>query len=278
MRFLAFAFPILLVLFSVVLPSSAALAQDDVDELARRHFESATAYYQTGDYDDALREFRRAYEMSHRPALLYNIYLTEEHLGHLDLAVQALADFLASDDASVEPQRAVLEQRLANLRRRAEAAASGATAEPEPGPTDVPPPRTDLVETRTDAVVAPVAPPEDRVDPAPAPTASEPPVLAIVGFTIGGLGLIGFGVAGGLALAEDQSLWASCGAACTPGQLDTLNAETIAADVLLSVGLVGVTVGIIGLLLPSGGGESARARVTPIATPTLAGLLVQGEL
>lgn len=255
----------------VGLATSAVRAQDDVDELARRHFESATAYYQTGDYDDALREFRRTYEMSHRAALLYNIYLTEEHLLHLDLAAEALAGFLASDDPTVETQRAVLEQRLANLRRRAEEAASGAAPQPEPTPEPIVEPSP---EPRTDTHVEP----QPVSAPSPPPPSSEPPVLAIVGLVVGGAALVGFGVAGGLAIAEDQSLWSSCGTSCSAGQLATLNAETIAADVLLSVGLVGVALGIVGLVIPSGGSSEAHARVTPVVSPTLAGVLVEGAL
>src|SRR5687768_1801661 len=105
--------------------TTAAAAQDDAvdpdrDRRARQHFLSGAAYYETGDYAQAVAAFRAAYTESPRPEIQYNIYLCEERIGNLDAAIVALEGFLASPAAT---NRSALEQRLAHLRRqRAEGA------------------------------------------------------------------------------------------------------------------------------------------------------------
>ena len=42
-------------------------------DLARRHFQSGSAYFEESRYDDAAREFRESYRLSPRVDLLYNI-------------------------------------------------------------------------------------------------------------------------------------------------------------------------------------------------------------
>jgi hypothetical protein len=81
----------------LVLPSAVvAQAADEVEDMrARRHYEAGTAYYEVGDYDSALRELERSYEISRRPPLLFNLYMTEERLGHFARAAERLERYLA---------------------------------------------------------------------------------------------------------------------------------------------------------------------------------------
>src|SRR5438045_6655545 len=53
--------------------SAAGQAQSTSDDLARRHFESGAAYLEESDYDNALKAFEKAYELSKRPEILLNI-------------------------------------------------------------------------------------------------------------------------------------------------------------------------------------------------------------
>lgn len=55
--------------------SLPALAQtnDAKTELARSHYQSASAYFEQGRFDDAVREFLESYELSGKSDLLYNI-------------------------------------------------------------------------------------------------------------------------------------------------------------------------------------------------------------
>ena len=53
-----------LTLVSLILVSSVAVAQDDE---ARIHFEAGSLHYQEANYEDALGEFQRSYELSELP-------------------------------------------------------------------------------------------------------------------------------------------------------------------------------------------------------------------
>jgi tetratricopeptide (TPR) repeat protein len=93
-------------------------AEPDRDREAQIHFEAGRLHFDRGSYEQALPEFQAAYDLSNRPALLYNLYITHENLGHLDEAAQHLERFLA--EGEVEPeQRTQLTARLDNLKRRA---------------------------------------------------------------------------------------------------------------------------------------------------------------
>jgi tetratricopeptide (TPR) repeat protein len=61
------------VLVAVVLWAPALLADSDETEIARGHFRTGQAYYQTGRFADAAREFEEAYRFFGRAELLYNI-------------------------------------------------------------------------------------------------------------------------------------------------------------------------------------------------------------
>ncbi len=76
------------VVAALALPASAQDA--DVERRARVHFESATEYFDTGRYEEALREFQASYDASPHAELLYNIYLCEERLGAFEAAASAL--------------------------------------------------------------------------------------------------------------------------------------------------------------------------------------------
>lgn len=226
--------------------SAPVAAQDaPVDEAsdrrARLHFDSATAYFETGDYESALREFRASYAEAPRHVdLLYNIFLCEERLGNLGAAVEALETYLAEGRPE---NRATLEQRLANLRERAARGdASVAADDPVDEPTGV----------------------SDPGDGSSAPSAD--PTLAIVGFTIAGAGLVSFAVAGGITLAEDASL-SQCAPSCSEERVSTLAGATIAADISAGVALAGAVLGVIGLIIgadTSSDGASVRLRGTSL--------------
>lgn len=90
------------------------------DERAETHFRVAQEYYEAERFEDALSEFEEAYRLSPRPALLYNIGLAHERLGHWAQARDTYERFIdeAPDDAHV----AAAQERLERSSRRAEAA------------------------------------------------------------------------------------------------------------------------------------------------------------
>jgi len=103
--------------------------------------------------------------------------------------------------------------------------------------------------------------------------------LVYVGFGIGAAGFVTWGIAGGLSLANRSTLSDECpGDVCTPEQQDTIDsgeAAGHAATVGMIVGFAGATLGVIGLLLPTGDDEVAEAdeaTIRPLIGPGTIGL------
>lgn len=240
----------------LLLAATSVRAQEgevDRERRARVHFDSATAHFEMGAYESALEGYRAAYAESSHPELLYNVFLCEERLGNLAAAVEALEGYLAS--ARV-PNRAVLERRLAHLRERR---ARGETRI-EYAPTEIAAPAEVGVsnETRVEpvevATEVPVVPPRGRDD-----------TLAIAGFSVAAVGVVGFAIAGGITLAEDASLRDSCAPFCSSPQLETIGISRVIGDVSAGVALAGAIVGVVGLVMAPGETE-----------PTVAGVRVRG--
>jgi tetratricopeptide (TPR) repeat protein len=245
------------------------------DRRARLHFDSARAYFDVGDYDAALREFEASYQTSGRPEILYNLYLSHERLGHLPEAVRYLERYLAE---GAPENRATLEARLANLRTRVER-----------GETQTSEPTTPVSEAR--AVEPPAVeisrqdpPSTSEREPPPPPSTSGPSALAIAGFAIATVGVVGAAVAGGITLAEDARL-KSCAPACGSASVETISVSAPLTDAALGLALAGAALGVIGLLLPSGESNTSAAslEIAPLFAPggergTIAGLTIRGAL
>ncbi len=89
---------------------------DEDDAAARDRFRLGTRHFDAGDYGLAAAEFQAAYDLSHRPALLYNVYLAYERLGDLERAIPALEGYLR--DGEPGDRREALESRLERMRQR----------------------------------------------------------------------------------------------------------------------------------------------------------------
>lgn len=221
---------------------------EDLDERARVHFHAGRDYYERGDYDGALREITLAWEMSHRPELLYNLGACHERLGHLVEAADYYEQYLAALPG-VENSAAVAE-RVVRLRERAEAAVEGTdTHETTEGDTGEGDTSTDAADT----VPPPVTPPSS---PGPHP-------VSFVVLGVGAAGLVAFGVLGGLALAEDDTLARECGTACSPSRASTLEALGIGADVSLGVGATLAALGVVLLFTTQADSEAPSVAVGP---------------
>jgi tetratricopeptide (TPR) repeat protein len=92
----------------------AAHAQAVDVDAAKAHYAAGTTYFQADRFADALGEFQHAYELSHRPALLYNIGLCHERLGHVSEAVTAYQQYLDSGPGGDD--RSDAWERIARLR------------------------------------------------------------------------------------------------------------------------------------------------------------------
>lgn len=244
---------------------AAAQPSESNDQIARAHFLAATGYFDTGDYESALREFERAYALTQYPQLLYNLYACHERLGQLERAITRLEQFLAASPEA--PNHAALEERLVNLRRRhaaQQAGGSGTTGE-DPPPTLMTHPETGETQQAETDVGEPAA--EASTDSSGGSNGA-----AIAMFGVAGAGVVTFAVAGLMTRSEDRALARTCGRDgardCTDAEVRGLRRRSITADVGLSLGVVSGIVGLVLLLVQgdddaSGDDVAVQADVSP---------------
>ncbi|AKF04551.1 tetratricopeptide repeat protein [Sandaracinus amylolyticus] len=120
-----------------VLAVSTAHAQpqpprDRSDVEAQARFESGRLAFESGRYEEALADFRRSYELSQRPLILYNIGIVLDRLRRDAEALDAFERYLeAVPDAE---NRADVEARIAILRTQVAAPPPVQEAAPIPPP------------------------------------------------------------------------------------------------------------------------------------------------
>lgn len=219
--------------------ADGADADDVTDPEAREHFEAATEYYDNTEYEDALVEFRRAYELASpgaRPAMLFNVAASLERLGRFDESADALERYLDEADDPVTPAR--LRARIVSLRRRA-----------------------DANRARNESPDNPLL------------------IAGGVTLGVAGVAAISFAVLGGLALAENNSLEDGCFATrtCVADDVATLESLTLGADISWIAAATAGAVGL-GLLIGGAvsSEDSDAVAWLPILGPTGGGVRVVG--
>lgn len=257
-----------LVLGLACLAPSLALAQGatgDATEEARRHFEAGTEAFDVGEYVRAATEFRTAYDITHHPDLLFNIYSALERAGELEQAADALEGYLRDGDPD-EERRTALSARLARLRERlAQARADAAEAELQAERDRAREPQ----ESET---------PHAPAEPAPADDGGGGIHPAGVGLLIGGgVLLVTFAIVAGLAAAEDGHLADTCSPGCSDDQVATLSTLNLVADVSWIAGAVVAATGLVLLFALPPEGDGASASIAPWAAPGAGGLVAVGR-
>jgi len=190
-------------------PAIAAPSEADKAE-ARRHFEAGVAKAKVQHYDEAIKEFMRAYELSPSPTPLYNIAVARAENGQHVQAIEMFQRYLAEGGdmvpadrrAKVQTRMAELEAKLGTIKvrvspetaellldgRAIDVAAAAQGIRVEPGPHIVIATgeglvtRKEVPEVGQGAVVevalALVAvPPSPEKAPAPSPPAAPPPAF-----------------------------------------------------------------------------------------------------
>lgn len=125
---------------------------------ARKVFADGVRLYQNGDYEGARRLFREADAEHHAPAIVYNIALAEEKLGHPQAAVDAYEAYLAEagDKGDLAPSAAaaIAQIKARSTRLRLETKPSGARMFVEGAPLNEAAPTNVLVTAGHHVVVA----------------------------------------------------------------------------------------------------------------------------
>jgi tetratricopeptide (TPR) repeat protein len=252
---------------AVLHPVASAAAQEDgaedsTEQRARMHFNAGSSYYGEGDYESALREFQRAYELNPTPDFFYNYALVYERSGDLDTAVTYLRRYLEETPEERIQDRPLLVQRLGNLERRLEERRARDREEAERRQTD---------EARLRELEAQRAADQQS-------GGAGPSVPQLVSFGVGALGLIGFGVFGALTLAADGDLEEGCltRGTCSQDDVDGVGTLALLADVSLLVGVAGIGVGVALLLLAGDDGDEPATALVPVLGPDSAGTMLRG--
>lgn len=117
----------------------AAQADGASDSDARAFFDQGRAAYDAGQFDEAAKAFRRAYVLSSRYALLYNIGQAELRAGRDALALEAFEGYLRQAPAD-DANRSEVEERARVLRTMGVQAASseGVSNNGSPAPETTP--------------------------------------------------------------------------------------------------------------------------------------------
>jgi tetratricopeptide (TPR) repeat protein len=221
-----------------------ASAQASSDELARRHFDSGAAYLQESDYENALKAFEKAYELSKRPAILINIATVEERRGNLDGAIAALRKYLELEPNGEHAETTRL--RLQNLEKRASETAPAVAPLPPPTPPPAPAPA---------AAPSPSTPAPEQ----PTETAGSPDrTPAYVAFGIGGVAAVGAVVTGLLANSQYQDAKSTCSPACSDSELSTGRTLATVSTIATGVAVIGAGFGVV-LWLSAPSNESAAS-------------------
>jgi tetratricopeptide (TPR) repeat protein len=105
-----------LVSFALVGPVRAQPAPPD-EEVAKRHFESGSAYYEAGKYTQALVEFEEADRIYPSPAFDFNVGRVQERLEHWREAADAFERYLAKTPDAPDEIRARVRVLLARASR-----------------------------------------------------------------------------------------------------------------------------------------------------------------
>lgn len=216
--------------------------------MARRHFESGAAYLEESDYDNALKAFEKAYELSKRPEILLNVATVHERRGDLPAAVAALQGYLQAAPDGEHAETAKL--RIQNLDKRIQEQQKPAEASaPLAQPPLAPPPK---------ATAAPVA----ATSPTPAAPKSEPNRWpAYIALGTGGALAGGSLLTGLLAQSKYDSAKHSCSPNCSDAQLSSSRTLAVTSTVLSGAAVIGVGLGVA--LLLTTGSDSEVGNLTP---------------
>jgi tetratricopeptide (TPR) repeat protein len=167
----------------------AAEAKNEKEE-AKKHAKKGSALFQDERYEDALREFEKAFEIFPAPALLYNMGQCHLFLGAHERAIEAFESFLSQSPDT--PYRADVERLIGEAKAELRRVQAAKAPEPPPPPPAVDPDPTPAIEP------PPPPPPAIAVEPPP-PLEEAPAVYETWWFwtIIGGVAV----AAGGAAIA-----------------------------------------------------------------------------
>lgn len=272
-------------------------------EDARTLFQRGQTAYAQADYEGAIAQWSRAYELDARPLLQFNLSQAYERLGRLEESIAALELYLAQADpddvhqADARARLGALRERLGRTGVRIVGGPEGATIliddtdrgrTPRPDAIQVAPGSHRIVvrapgyqDFNSTIVVSAGQAAEVPVEMTPVAAVAttsgdELPVVPIILFSVGGAALIAGGVMGGIALSDAQSAPGS-----TSPEAESARGLALGADITMAIGAAAAVAGLVVLLVSgSDDGEEAapeRISLAPWGGATGAGVTLQGS-
>jgi tetratricopeptide (TPR) repeat protein len=245
---------------ALVLATAPARAEPGTKALAKQHFKQGKALQDAGKYDDAIAEYRAAYDLDRRPEMLFNIAQVYRLGNHKQPAIDYYQQYLAAQPDGPGAREA--RQWIAELTRQIEAdrPLPGEPAKPEPPP------------------IAPLSLPPPRSEPEPRELTAtrSSPQLRITGLATAGAGAIalGFGVVFGIKARSAADTISNHQGPWTEDERHTFD-DGQRANRTMIIGYVagGALVATGGVLYYLG----ARTHVVPVTGVRTAGFAVQGR-
>jgi tetratricopeptide (TPR) repeat protein len=169
----------------VLLVATSALARGENDtagrmSAARALYDRGQAHYDLGEFDEAIAQFKEAYELSRAPRLMFNIAQAYRLKKDWEQALFFYNNYLRLVPNA--PNRADVESRIAEMQEKIRSRPEPTPAVPEPAPAKEPPP----------PVVAP--PPAAVTTPPPQGEVARKPPRSRFALRVGGLAAAGAGV------------------------------------------------------------------------------------
>jgi tetratricopeptide (TPR) repeat protein len=236
----------LLLLAVLLAAGSPARAQDAQDD-SRALYEEGSRAYKAGDYPRAIEKFLAAYDLSHAPAILFNIAQAYRLAGRCDRALEYYRRSLDEEPAAAN--RDEVEERIAEMQACADEAARQERDEkpaPEMAAASAPPPST--VELATEE---------------PEPPAARRSLLPLLTVGVGATAAVAGGIIYLQARAKFDEVEASC--PCEPGSFSGWETATDASYVLMGAGVVAAGAGLVWWWQQSRSGRPQRVSLVPTA-------------
>jgi hypothetical protein len=264
----------------VTVNAATAEAQTEMEEQARAAFRLGRAHYDNGDFLKAAEQFEKAYRLSKKPELLYNIYVAYRDANMTRQAAEALRGYLT--DANDIPNRGQLKSRLESLERAiAEEEQKNAA---QPVPSAAPAPGTQTVAERQPAQGKPqssvqtAAPSEPVAESQPQQPSETPmdaggkgrPLTPFILMGVGGALVIGSIITGVMASSASSELKDKCPSKenCDPELKSTKSrgqALAVTTDIMLFGGIATAGVGVVLFFLQSPSESEPSGEPAPVA-------------
>ena len=264
------------VLAAVFLVSGSAFAKENTDgdddqAKATAAYSEGKKAFEAGKFEDALKRFTEAYNLSGKVDLLCNLAVCSEKLGKPEKA-RAYYDLYLEENPEVKDAPATCAKLVQrdDLEGQAPVTPTETEAETETETVDDWPPAAREEQFDQESVVEKQKDDKKSIGPG-----------LMIG--VGGLVLVSGGLTAIAAYKKHRDLEIACSPDCTDGQVSSAKKVAVTADVLLGVGVVTAAAGVLWLVLSSNkekeGADVAasRLRAVPVAGREGGGMMLEGS-